>query len=242
MLIALYGATIGKLAWLGIDATTNQAVCGIFNNEDHDLRYLYLYLFHRRRKLIEAGIGGAQPNISQTILKNLKVPLPDKETQQQIVSKIEELFSELDKGIEELKTAQQQLKVYRQAILKWAFEGKLTNEDVKEGELPKGWKLVKTKDVIEIINNGYTPTKEFLSEGSGEVPFIKVYNLNFDGTLNFAKNPTFIPAAIHQKELKRSICLPGDVLINIVGPPLVKLSIVTNQYPEWNINQAIVMF
>ncbi len=75
LLIALYGATIGKLAWLGIDATTNQAVCGIFNNEDHDLRYLYWYLFHRRRKLIEAGIGGAQPNISQTILKNLKVPL-----------------------------------------------------------------------------------------------------------------------------------------------------------------------
>ncbi len=64
--------------------------------------------------------------------------------QQQIVSKIEELFSELDKGIEELKTAQQQLKVYRQAVLKWAFEGKLTNEDVKDGELPEGWKMDKT--------------------------------------------------------------------------------------------------
>jgi type I restriction enzyme, S subunit len=186
--------------------------------------------------------GTTRARVNLTIVRDINIPVPLKETQYQIVSKIEELFSELDKGIEELKTAQQQLKVYRQAVLKWAFEGKLTNEEVKDGELPEGWKLVKTKDVIEIINNGYTPTKQYLSEGSGEVPFIKVYNLNFDGTLNFTKNPTFIPKAIHQKDLKRSICLPGDVLINIVGPPLGKVSIVTNQYPEWNINQAIVMF
>jgi type I restriction enzyme, S subunit len=68
--------------------------------------------------------------------------------QQQIVSKIEELFSEIDKGTEEIKTAQQQLKVYRQAVLKWAFEGKLTNEDVEEGELPHGWKWVKIDDLL----------------------------------------------------------------------------------------------
>ncbi len=61
--------------------------------------------------------------------------MPPIVVQQQIVSKIEELFSELDKGIEELKTAQQQLKVYRQAVLKWAFEGKLTNEDAKDFKL-----------------------------------------------------------------------------------------------------------
>lgn len=125
-MIALYGATIGKLARLGIDAATNQAVCGIFENEEHELQYLYWYLHFKRRDLIKAGIGGAQPNISQTILKNLEVPLPKKEEQQQIVSKIEELFSELDKSTEQLKTAQQQLKVYRQSVLEWAFEGKLT--------------------------------------------------------------------------------------------------------------------
>ena len=53
-------------------------------------------------------------------------PLPE---QRRIVAKIEELFSSLDKGIENLKTAQQQLKVYRQAVLKWAFEGKLADQD-----------------------------------------------------------------------------------------------------------------
>ena len=58
----------------------------------------------------------------------MEIVLPPLETQHAIVSKIEELFSELDKGIAELKTAQQQLKTYRQSVLKSAFEGKLTEE------------------------------------------------------------------------------------------------------------------
>ena len=242
LLIALYGATIGKLAFLGIDAATNQAICGIYQNDNIDSNFLYHYLFYKKEKLVNEAIGGAQPNISQTILKNLDLPFPPRLTQQVIVTKIEELFSELDKGIETLHNAQEQLKIYRQAVLKWAFEGRLTNEKVKDEELPKGWKKVKTIDVIDIINNGYTPTKEYLFEGSGEIPFIKVYNLNFNGTLNFKKNPTFIPDVIHKKDLKRSICIPGDILIKIVGPPLGKVSVVSSQFPEWNINQAIVMF
>ena len=127
LLIALYGATIGKLAFLGVDAATNQAICGIYQNENISSQFLYNYLFYKKQKLVNQGIGGAQPNISQTILKNLDIPLPPKPTQQAIVSKIEELFSEIEKGIESLFTARQQLKTYRQSVLKWAFEGKLTN-------------------------------------------------------------------------------------------------------------------
>ena len=69
LLIALYGATIGKLAFLGIEASTNQAVCGIFQNEKVSLKYLYYYLLFQRPSLIKQGVGGAQPNISQAILK-----------------------------------------------------------------------------------------------------------------------------------------------------------------------------
>ncbi|MBS1681335.1 MAG: restriction endonuclease subunit S [Bacteroidetes bacterium] len=125
LLIALYGATIGKLAFLGIDAATNQAVCGIFKNENIDSNYLFNFLSYKRPSLVKQGIGGAQPNISQGILKNLDVPLPPLPEQHAIVSKIEELFSELDNGKQQLQTALQQLKVYRQSLLKAAFEGKL---------------------------------------------------------------------------------------------------------------------
>lgn len=125
LLIALYGATIGKLAFLGIDAATNQAVCGIFQNEKVSLKYLYYYLLFQRPNLIKQGIGGAQPNISQAILKKLEVLYPDSITEQQrIVARIEELFSELDKAVGTLKTTKEQLEVYRQAVLKKAFESK----------------------------------------------------------------------------------------------------------------------
>jgi type I restriction enzyme S subunit len=86
-------------------------------------------------------------------LNNAEFPLPPLQEQQRIVSKIEELFSELDKGIETLKTAKQQLKVYRQAVLKYAFEGRLTNPEVKGGELPEGWVIKLFKDVA-IIKRG----------------------------------------------------------------------------------------
>ncbi len=72
--------------------------------------------------------GTTRPRVNLTIVREIKIPLPPLPEQPRIVAKIEELFSELDKGVEALKTAQQQLKVYRQAVLKWAFEGKLTEE------------------------------------------------------------------------------------------------------------------
>lgn len=169
LLIALYGATIGKLAFLGVEAATNQAVCGIYENENIVSKYLYYFLLFNKPKLVQQGVGGAQPNISQTILKDLDLPIPPLETQHAIVFKIEELFSELDQGIADLKTAQTQLKVYRQSVLKHAFEGKLTNKNVKEGELPEGWEVDKISSVSTI--NPKLPNKELISQDL-EVQFL----------------------------------------------------------------------
>ena len=107
-------------------------------------KYLHFNFAHFIRFKQEIATSGSAYNALTIIkLKAFEIPLPPKPTQEAIVYKIEELFSELDKGIENLRTAHQQLKTYRQSVLKWAFEGKLTNENVKEGELPKGWKWVK---------------------------------------------------------------------------------------------------
>jgi type I restriction enzyme S subunit len=126
LLIALYGATIGKLAFLGVAASTNQAICGIYKSGAFESKYLFNFLLNRKQKLISQGTGGAQPNISQTILKKLEIPLAPLPIQRAIVSKIEALFSDLDNGIANFKKAQEQLKIYRQAVLKKAFEGKLS--------------------------------------------------------------------------------------------------------------------
>jgi type I restriction enzyme S subunit len=172
LLIALYGATIGKLAFLGVEAATNQAICGIYQSDLIQSKYLFNYLIHKKQDLVNQGIGGAQPNISQTILKNLPVPLPPLPSQVAIVSKIEELFSELDKGIENLKIAQEQLKVYRQSVLKWAFEGKFTNENVRDGEMPNGWELILIGDATISLDNKRKPiNREERLKRQGDIPY-----------------------------------------------------------------------
>ena len=160
----------------------------------------------------------------------IPVNLPPLSTQQAIVTRIESLFAELDKGVEKLKNAQQQLKVYRQAVL----------NDLLPMDNSK-WKYVPIKNLISTINNGYTPKSDKM-HSVGDVQFLKVYNLTFDGTLNLEKDPVFIDRETHEKDLKRSMAYPNDVLINIVGPPLGKVSVIPNTGKEYNINQAMVLF
>lgn len=97
----------------------------------------------------------------------LSFPIAPEKEQQRIFDKIEELITDLDKGIEYLETAQQQLKVYRQAVLKWAFEGKLTNKNVKDGELPKNWKMSSLGEIFESVKNGYGKKPD--DEGSKKI-------------------------------------------------------------------------
>lgn len=91
-------------------------------------------------------------------LDKAEIPLPPLPEQERIVSKIEELFSELEKGKEQILLAQQQLKTYRQAVLKWAFEGRLTNVDVVDGVLPEGWEW-KPIESLASVRTGATPLK-----------------------------------------------------------------------------------
>ena len=135
-------------------------------------------LFHKRQNLVKEGIGGAQPNISQAILKNLEFPLPPPSTQAAIVSKIEELFSELDKGVESLRTAQQQLRTYRQSVLKWAFEGRLTEEWRKDqANLLSGSQLlnhIKTErtEFGKKNNTKLKPVPPITDEEANELPVL----------------------------------------------------------------------
>ncbi|MCZ8089226.1 restriction endonuclease subunit S [Flavobacterium sp.] len=148
----------------------------------HDL---YLYHFFNTVKLEDYSKATTVPSVRKSEIEEIPFPLPPLETQQAIVSKIEELFSELDKGIEDLKTAQQQLKTYRQSVLKWAFEGKLTNENVKDGELPKGWEWTNVKDISSLLGDGLHGTPKY--DTNGEYYFINGNNLN-DGKIEIKEN------------------------------------------------------
>jgi len=94
-------------------------------------------------------------------------------------------------------------------------------------------------DICDFITKGTTPpTYELKPEG--EIPYLKVYNI-VDQKIDLFYRPQFINKKIHEK-LNRSKVYPGDVLMNIVGPPLGKVAIVPNDFKEWNINQALAIF
>jgi len=108
--------------------------------------------------------------------------------------------------------------------------------------LPEGWVWARAEQICDFITKGTTPSSDKLFDGKGDVPFIKVYNLTDRGLLDFTVKPTFVAKTTHAGELARSLVLPGDVLMNIVGPPLGKVSIVPELFPEWNVNQAVAIF
>ena len=127
VLICVVGATSGKIN-LGINASITRSVAAV--RPSRILNQLYLFFFKHSIYAVNNKLasGSAQGIINKQILYNTKVPLAPLPEQRAIVCKIEELFSDLDKGIADLKKAQDQLKVYRQAVLKKAFEGELTKE------------------------------------------------------------------------------------------------------------------
>ena len=93
LVVAMYGATIGKTAKLGVDATTNQACAVLFDIDNKQIHtdYLWLYLQSQTDKLKAMAYGGAQPNINAGIVANYEIPLPPFDTQNEIVEHITRL-------------------------------------------------------------------------------------------------------------------------------------------------------
>lgn len=147
LLIAMYGATVGKLGVLARPAATNQAVCAVFPNEGIDAKFLFWFLRFQRATLIEKAVGGAQPNISQSILRDLPVPVPPWDSQRRIVAEIEKQFSRLDEAVANLQRVKANLKRYKAAVLKAAVEGRLV-------ETEGGWSSVVLGDIALSVRNG----------------------------------------------------------------------------------------
>lgn len=221
------------------------------NNHAHILRSKYgeegnKYLLNYLNSFNYTGYVNGTTRLKLTQGEMLKIPFPLPPTlaeQQRIVNRIETMFAKLDQAQEKAQSVLDSFEPRKAAILNKAFTGKLTANWRKEnGVLDDSWEEKRLEDVCDFITKGTTPKKEDMSIGNGDIPYIKVYNLCFDTKLDFTIDPTFVKLESHKNFLARSITLPGDVLMNIVGPPFGKVSIVPDSYPEWNINQAIARF
>ena len=114
-------ATIGKVAIAKIPVATNQGFANFLCKEEIANVFLAYYLRSITDLLISLGRGTTFLEVTKTTLLNVEIPLPPLPEQHRIVAKIEELFTKLDAGINELHKAQSQLKRYRQSVLKGCF-------------------------------------------------------------------------------------------------------------------------
>lgn len=196
LLVAMYGS-IGKLGITGVECCTNQAIAYVKQLHGVTTKFMFYYMVLIKPELISMGKGGTQKNISQTVLNSLLVPIPPIEEQERIVARIEELFSELDNGVETLRKTKQQLAVYRQAVLKEAFD--------KAGE-----KQVPLRGIIEKPRYG-TSKKCSYDIDEHSLPVYRIPNINyFQGTIS---HDDLKYASFTEDEFDSLKLRSGDILI-----------------------------
>jgi len=184
VLVVWDGARCG-LVGRGVKGVIGSTLAKIKSKQHLD-SFLF-YFLQWNYKLINLNPKGVGiPHIEPNLFWGLEIPIPPLPVQHQIVGKIEELFSELDKGIENLRKAKEQIKTYRQSVLAYAFSGKLTNShpelvsgseklnqvQLDNSQLPNGWKWVKLGEISK-IGTGVTPLrskKEYYL--NGKIPWL----------------------------------------------------------------------
>lgn len=180
-------ATLGEVAILDIDATTNQAIAGI-NIKENNINSLYLMYFLRSIKdeICSKGRGVAQNNLNLTILKQIKIPLPPLQEQERIVGILDESFAKIDESIKILEQDLLNLDELMQSTLQKAFDP--LKDNAKENyKLPQGWEWKSLGEIGEIIT-GTTPSKNNPNFYGNEYPLFKPSDLNGDMIIKFASD------------------------------------------------------
>jgi len=131
VMVAMYGASIGRTGVMGKEMTTNQAIaCGIPKDDEILGQYLLYFLQSQKNEFIAAGKGGAQPNISQGVVKSWQIPLPPIDEQLEIIKEIDNQIEHLAQANKATETLLKESTGLRRSLLQAAFTGQLTKEVV----------------------------------------------------------------------------------------------------------------
>ena len=226
--IMSFKLTLGKTAITVDPIYTNEAIMAFIPNGSYPIHTGYLYHFCSGRDWT-AGTNRAVmgTTLNKATISEIEVEIPPLSEQIDIANRLDD--------IDALIIARREQLAKLDELVKSRFI-----EMFGAGKYP----IVKAADVCDFITKGTTPPTGEITEKYeiGLIPYLKVYNLSFTGELLFDSMPQYIPVETHNKQLARSKVVPNDVLMNIVGPPLGKFSLVTDEFSEWNINQAIAIF
>lgn len=222
ILLAMYGATVGRLAILGIEATTNQAVCHIIPDRNvADTRYLYHAISAKVPAIIAMGVGGAQPNINQGLIKDLKISLPPLPEQCRIAA----ILDQADALRAKRREALAQLDSLTQSIFIEMFG------DIQT--IYEKWPVKPLGELLEFLTSGSRGWAEYYSE-TGAL-FLRIQNVCRD-ELNLS-DVAYVSAP-DTAEAQRTEVQEGDVLLSITAD-LGRTAVVPKGIGKAHINQHL---
>lgn len=201
-------------------------------------KYLYYFVSSEKfRHDAEHNMTGAvgQRRVPTAYVSRCLIPLPPLAEQHRIVAKIEELYSELDKGIENLAVARGQLEVYRQSILKYAFDGRMT-EGWRETN-PHKWVSMSIKDASDRIVDCLHSTPKFAASGKFciDSTWIENNRVLFD-------EARFVDESVFANRIVRLKPAKGDVLFVREGSKKIGTAVVANFDDDYCLGQRMMMF
>ena len=203
VLIAMYGATVGQVGILKSTMCTNQAICGILPNKDFHPNFLKYVLLANKKNYLKQAIGGAQPNISQQVIKSTYIPIVKFSEQESVVS-------ELDKINELIRLKKEQLKDFdnlAQSIFYEMFGDPVENE--------KGWEVKKLGEVCNITSSKRIFADEYTDKG---IPFYRSKEV-IERSKGLPISVELFISPERYSEIKEKFGIPnvGDILVTAVG-------------------------
>ncbi|MFT6914584.1 MAG: type I restriction enzyme S subunit [Motiliproteus sp.] len=223
--IAMYGATIGRLGILGIEATTNQACCVMTFSKVIDNRYLYYWLQAFRDEIVNLSSGGGQPNINQEKVSALKISAPCSGDQKIIVSFLDHETAKIDTLIDKQQQLIQLLKEKRQAVISHAvtrgLDPKVPMKDSGVewlGEVPEHWVVLSLgKIILDKCDGPFGSGLKSSHYTETGVRVIRLQNIKSRGY--YEGEGAFIDEAYYKNNLSNHDVISEDILIAGLGDP-----------------------
>lgn len=186
LIIAMYGATIGKTGLTKIKTTTNQACCVLANPKNLNIKFAHYWFIANKNEIVNLGRGGGQPNISQDLIKSLKFSNPLKSEQDNIVKFLDEKTAEFDSIISKKEALIEKLEEAKKSLISEVVTGKVKvvksyngyellerrKEEMKDsgvewlGDIPREWRISKVKYEFENLDDLRIPLS---SEERGKI-------------------------------------------------------------------------
>ena len=186
VMMAMYGATIGRLGMTEVTATCNQACCVFEESKRFENRFLFYWLWHRRNALIAQSVGGGQPNLSQQDLREERALCPPLNIQQRITRFLDEKTARIDGLIEKKRELLDRLAEKRQALITRAVTKGLNPDALMKragvdwlGEIPAHWRIKRFRFTAKLIS-GSTPTTTVSEYWDGDINWISPKDVKSD--------------------------------------------------------------